>query len=91
MRILLDFLTIMQFLKKEHGLYSHTATSAAFLDPKSPACVASVAKFMNNSALRDSHDRLTEIVRSGTTTLRDDGTLRMRIPCGWTSRTAWLR
>src|SRR4051794_44625 len=34
MRILLDYLTIMQFLKKENGRYSHTATSAAFLDPK---------------------------------------------------------
>jgi 2-polyprenyl-3-methyl-5-hydroxy-6-metoxy-1,4-benzoquinol methylase len=80
MRILLDFLTIMHFLKKENGLYYHTATSAAFLDPKSPACVASVAKFMNNAALRDSHDRLTETVRSGTTTLPGDGTVEDENP-----------
>ena len=80
MRILLDFLTIIQFLKKENGRYSHTATSAAFLDPKSPACVASVAKFMNNSTLHDSHQRLTEIIRSGTTTLPGDGTVEDENP-----------
>lgn len=80
MRILLDFLTIMHFLKKEDGRYSHTATSAAFLDPKSPACVASVARFMNNSSLLESHGRLAEIVRSGTTTLPGDGTVEPENP-----------
>src|SRR5580693_238584 len=47
-RILCDFLTIMGFLSKQEGSYRHTPTSAAFLDPRSPACVASIARFLGN-------------------------------------------
>ena len=36
-RILCDFLTINGVLVKEDGRYRHTPTSAAFLDPRSPA------------------------------------------------------
>src|ERR1035438_3542453 len=35
-RILCDYLTIMGLLHKDDGLYRHSATSAAFLDPRSP-------------------------------------------------------
>jgi hypothetical protein len=45
-RILCDFLVINGVLAKENGHYRHTPTSAAFLDPRSPACMASVAKFL---------------------------------------------
>ena len=50
MRILCHDLTINGLLQKENGIYRHSATSAAFLDPRSPACVASIARFLNNSA-----------------------------------------
>src|SRR5450755_2301469 len=45
-RILCDFLTIMGFLTKEDGHYHHSPTSAAFLDPRSPTCLASIARFL---------------------------------------------
>jgi hypothetical protein len=44
-RILCDFLTIYGLLVKEDGRYRHTPTSAAFLDPSSPSCLASIAQF----------------------------------------------
>src|SRR5580693_5756104 len=47
-RILCDFLTINGVLAKEDGHYRHTPMSAAFLDPRSPACVASMAEFISN-------------------------------------------
>src|SRR5487761_1481586 len=52
-RILCDFLVIHGVLLKENGHYKHTPSSAAFLDPASPACLASVAQFMSDSALGD--------------------------------------
>ena len=47
-RILCDFLTINGVLVKEDGRYRHTPTSAAFLDPRSPASLASIAQFLSN-------------------------------------------
>src|SRR5215468_9826238 len=41
-RILCDFLTINGVLAKEDGRYTHTPTSAAFLDPRSPMSLASI-------------------------------------------------
>ena len=63
-RILCDFLTINGVLTKEDGHYRHTPTSAAFLDPRSPACLASIAQFLGNPALREPYDHLAEIVRT---------------------------
>src|SRR5260370_42350009 len=45
-RILCDFLVINGLLAKEGNCYKHTPNSAAFLDPASAACIASVAHFM---------------------------------------------
>ena len=39
-RILCDYLTIIGLLNKVDGRYHHTSTSALFLDPRSPACIA---------------------------------------------------
>src|SRR5215471_8013842 len=47
-RILCDFLVINGVLAKEGNRYRHTASSAAFLDPASPACLATVAQFLGN-------------------------------------------
>ncbi len=41
MRTLCDYLTIFGLLAKGEGRYRHTPTSALFLDPGSPACIAS--------------------------------------------------
>ena len=74
-RILCDFLTINGVLEKEDGRYRHTPTSAAFLDPRSPANLSSIAQFLGNEAMRDPCQRLAEIVRNGRTTLPGDGSV----------------
>src|SRR5579862_8921307 len=48
-RILCDFLTINGMLIKEDGHYRHTPTSGLFLDPRSPASLASIATFLGRS------------------------------------------
>lgn len=74
-RILCDFLTINGVLLKEDGRYHHSPTSAAFLDPRSPACVASIAQFLGNPAMQEPYDHLADIVRSGRTVLPGDGSV----------------
>ncbi len=68
-RILCDFLVINGVLAKEDGHYKHTPSSAAFLDPASPACMASVAHFLSASAIMQADSQLAEIVRTGRTCL----------------------
>jgi 2-polyprenyl-3-methyl-5-hydroxy-6-metoxy-1,4-benzoquinol methylase len=79
-RILCDFLVINGVLAKGDGRYRHTATSAAFLDPRSPACLASIAQFLGNQAMREPYDRLADIVRSGRTVLPGDGSVEPENP-----------
>src|SRR5580692_1603411 len=79
-RILCDFLVINGVLAKEDGRYRHTPTSAAFLDPRSPACMASVAQFLCNPALRDPLDHLADVVRTGRTSLPGEGTVEPENP-----------
>src|SRR5262249_22947146 len=74
-RILCDFLAIYGVLAKENGLYRHSPTSAAFLDPKSPACLGSIAQFLGNQAMREPYQHLAEIVRTGRTVLPGEGTV----------------
>jgi len=79
-RILCDYLTVIGFLNKAEGRYHHTPTSAAFLDPRSPACVASVARFLGNPTLSDPCRQLADIVRAGTTVLPGDGSVEPENP-----------
>ena len=79
-RILCDFLTIYGVLRKEEGRYRHSATSAAFLDPRSPASLASIAQFLSNPAMREPYDRLAEIVRTGRTILPGEGSVEPENP-----------
>jgi len=79
-RILCDYLTVIGLLAKEDGRYLHTPTSAAFLDPRSPACIASIARFLGNPVLYEPYLRLTEIVRSGRTVLEGGGTVEPENP-----------
>ena len=79
-RILCDFLCVSGVLSKVDGHYKHTPTSAAFLDPASPACMASVALFMSNPALREPYDNLASVVRAGRTNLDGEGTVEPENP-----------
>ena len=74
-RILCDYLTIMGLLHKENGLYRHSATSAAFLDPRSPSCIASIARFMGHPVLHETDQHLADIVRNGRTSLPGQGSV----------------
>jgi hypothetical protein len=74
-RILCDFLVINGILAKENGRYKHTPSSAAFLDPRSPACMASVTQFMSNPAIHEVYSHLADIVRMGRTSLPGAGTV----------------
>ena len=79
-RILCDFLVIAGLLQKENGLYRHTPSSAAFLDPASPTCIASVSRFLTNSMLHDPYRHLADIVRTGRTALPGEGSVEPENP-----------
>src|SRR5271169_3354486 len=79
-RILCDFLVINGLLLKEDGRYKHTPSSAAFLDPSSPSCLASIVGFLSLPAVREPFEHLADIVRSGRTILPGDGTVEPENP-----------
>ncbi len=79
-RILCDFLTVIGLLTKADGQYRNTETSSMFLDPRSPACVASTARFLGNPMVQEPFDRLTEIVRNGRTVLPGQGSVEPENP-----------
>jgi SAM-dependent methyltransferase len=79
-RILCDFLCIYGVLVKEDGRYRHSASSAAFLDPRSPSCIASIAQFLSEPAMREPYDNLAEVVRKGHTNLPGAGTVEPENP-----------
>jgi len=72
-RILCDYLTAIAFLAKTADAYSLTPTSAVFLDRHSPACMSSMARFMNGPELMAGFDNLAPTVRRGGTQLPQDG------------------
>jgi 2-polyprenyl-3-methyl-5-hydroxy-6-metoxy-1,4-benzoquinol methylase len=74
-RTLCDFLTVIGFLTKQDSRYENTPTSAAFLDRRSPSCISSVARFLHDPQIMNPWQNLTEIVRSGTTSLTGEGTV----------------
>src|SRR5215472_14047801 len=79
-RILCDFLCVNGILLKENGRYRHSPVSAAFLDPRSPACLGSTAQFLSNKALREPFDQLETIVRTGRTVMPGEGTVEPENP-----------
>src|SRR5947209_2115170 len=72
-RILCDYLTLNGLLKKQDVSYELTPTSAVFLNRHSPACMASVAQFLNSPQLLAGFANLTETVRKGTTQFGTEG------------------
>jgi hypothetical protein len=72
-RILCDYLTVLGFLSKEADRYGLTPTSSAFLDRRSPACMASTIQFLNSPKLMSGFANLTDTVRQCGTPLRRGG------------------
>jgi SAM-dependent methyltransferase len=79
-RILCDYLVVAGLLQKVDGRYKHTPSSAAFLDPASPHCLASIARFLSLPALLQPYERLADIVRKGRTVLEGEGTVEPENP-----------
>ena len=79
-RILCDFLTIAGLVQKSGSIYSHSPTSAVFLDPKSPTCLASTARFLGRPMIQEPFAHLTDIVRTGTTSLPGQGSVEPNNP-----------
>ncbi len=79
-RILCDFLVIIEILAKEGDVYAHTPSSAAFLDPRSPSSIASVVGFLSQPELVTSAQSMAEIVRQGRTSLPGEGTVEPNNP-----------
>lgn len=79
-RILCDFLVVAEVLQKEDGRYRHTPSSAAFLDPASPTCLASTARFLALPEMRGPYEHLADIVRRGKTVLPGEGSVEPENP-----------
>ncbi len=79
-RILCDFLVIHGLLQKTDGRYQHTPSSAAFLDPNSPSCLASIVGFLGHPSLREPYEHLADVVRTGRTALPGEGTVEPENP-----------
>jgi 2-polyprenyl-3-methyl-5-hydroxy-6-metoxy-1,4-benzoquinol methylase len=79
-RILCDYLVVAELLQKVDGRYRHTPSSAAFLDPASPTCLASIARFLSLPAMREPYEHLADIVRNGKTVLPGEGSVEPENP-----------
>lgn len=74
-RILCDYLTIGGHLVKDGDQYSLTLDSATFLDKKSPAYLGGTVHFLLDPRLTAPFRDLTQVVRTGRTTIPDEGTV----------------
>jgi SAM-dependent methyltransferase len=74
-RILCNYLTVIGLLHKEGDVFRQTPVSAAFLDPASPTCIASAARFMGSPMMHDTDQHLADIVRKGRTSLPGEGSV----------------
>jgi SAM-dependent methyltransferase len=78
-RILCDYLVVIGFLLKEGSEYRLTPDSAAFLDRRSPMCMASAVIFLGDPQLTGKFKNLAGAVRKGGT-LEGEGTLAPEHP-----------
>jgi len=75
MRILCDYLTIMEMLTKQDGHYALTLDSSVFLDKRSPAYLGGATEFLCSPMLTEGFKNIAEAVRRGGTAMENDGTL----------------
>jgi hypothetical protein len=75
MRILCDYLTIMEMLTKQDDRYALTLDSSVFLDKRSPAYLGGATEFLCDPMLTDGFKQIAEAVRRGGTAIENDGTI----------------
>ena len=74
-RILADYLTIVDFLRKHDDKYELTPDAAIFLDRKSPGYLGGTMEFLLSTELRECFRSLTSAVRRGGTAVSAEGTV----------------
>lgn len=74
-RILCDYLTIMEMLTKQGDQYALTLDSSVFLDKRSPAYLGGTTEFLCSPMLTAGAKNMTEAVRKGGTAMENDGTI----------------
>ena len=75
MRVLCDYLTIMEMLTKQGDQYALTLDSAVFLDKRSPAYLGGATEFLCSPMLTEGFRRMTDAVRKGGTAVDGEGTI----------------
>ena|ERR1700754_2435024 len=75
MRILCDYLTIMEMITKQGDNYALTLDSATFLDKRSPAYLGSATEFLCSPAMFENTKHIADAVRKGGTVMEDEGTV----------------
>lgn len=74
-RVLCDYLTIMEMLTKQNDHYALTLDSSVFLDKRSPAYLGGATEFLCSPMLIDGVKHLADAVRKGGTAMEADGTI----------------
>jgi cyclopropane fatty-acyl-phospholipid synthase-like methyltransferase len=80
LRILCDYLSVLQFLTKSEGRYALTAESEAFLNRNSPTYFGAMVEFLAGPNLAEAFRGLTESVRRGGTTMAEQGSMTAEHP-----------
>ena len=80
MRIMCDYLTIMEMLTKQGDRYGLTLDSATFLDKRSPAYLGSATEFLCSPMMFENTKRIADAVRKGGTVMEDEGTVSAENP-----------
>jgi ubiquinone/menaquinone biosynthesis C-methylase UbiE len=75
MRVLCDYLTIMEMLTKQDNHYALTLDSSVFLDKRSPAYIGGATEFLCSPMLTEGFKRMADAVRKGGTAMENEGTL----------------
>lgn len=79
-RILCDYLCVLEFLQKRDGRYQLTPESELFLVRTSPAYIGGMAGFLTSPPLFEAFRQLTESVRRGATVLAEQGSMTPEHP-----------
>lgn len=74
-RVLCDYLTIMEMLTKKDSHYGLTLDSSVFLDKRSPAYIGGATEFLCSPMLIEGSKHMTDAVRKGGTAIENDGTI----------------
>ena len=80
MRILCDYLTIMEMLIKQGDRYALTLDSATFLDKRSPAYLGSATEFLCSPMMFENTKSIADAVRKGGTVMEEEGTVSTENP-----------